>query len=264
MRQASTCRRARRTAAGAVSCSSHPRSTSQGDRPPEPYRWTALPDLARLTADDDSGAALRELMAKPAPGKAKSPDAEPVVATPAAFMAGELEPARRATTLEGIAPGAQDVELSSFVFRLARDGYTDEDIAAAWWTRVERCEQTGASGKGGSRTAPGQCTRQACYRRAGTRTAGTELRVDVGALLAGGLPDRPKPVVLRRTDGDALFYRGAGHSLFGDPESGKTWVVSRPSLRRSSTAPRSATRRSTARTSPRAGCCSSLRPQRCR
>ena len=109
------------------------------------------------TPDDDSGAALRELMARPAPGKAKSPDAAPVAATPAAFMAGELEPARRAATLEGIAPGAQDVDLSSFVFRLARDGYTDEDIAAAWWTRVERCEQTGAR-VGARRTSPGTWT----------------------------------------------------------------------------------------------------------
>jgi hypothetical protein len=47
---------------------------------------------------------------------------------------------------------------------------------------------------------------------------------DVAALLAGNLPAPPKPVFGRRTDGKALFYRGQVNNVFGDPESGKTWV----------------------------------------
>jgi hypothetical protein len=49
--------------------------------------------------------------------------------------------------------------------------------------------------------------------------------VDVAALLAGGLPQPPQPVVCRRVDGCALFYRDQVNILFGDPESGKTWLA---------------------------------------
>lgn len=49
--------------------------------------------------------------------------------------------------------------------------------------------------------------------------------VDVAALLAGGLPDPPQPVLLHRDDGHALFYAGQVNVLFGDPESGKTLVA---------------------------------------
>jgi hypothetical protein len=55
----------------------------------------------------------------------------------------------------------------------------------------------------------------------GTRT----LYVDIGTLLDGGLPDPPAPVLLRRTDGMALFYAGQVNLVFGDPESGKTLVT---------------------------------------
>lgn len=48
--------------------------------------------------------------------------------------------------------------------------------------------------------------------------------VDVGALLAGGLPEPPAPTVCRRTDGVGLFYPGQVNTVFGDPESGKTWL----------------------------------------
>ncbi len=49
--------------------------------------------------------------------------------------------------------------------------------------------------------------------------------VDVAAVLAGGLPEPPAPVLLTREDGHALFYSGQVNVLFGDPESGKTWVA---------------------------------------
>lgn len=52
-----------------------------------------------------------------------------------------------------------------------------------------------------------------------------ELYVDVAALLDGKLPEPPKPALLTRTDGHALFYAARVNVLFGDPEVGKTWVA---------------------------------------
>ncbi len=49
--------------------------------------------------------------------------------------------------------------------------------------------------------------------------------VDVAALLDGGLPDPPAPVLLHRTDGHAIFYKAQVNLIFGDPESGKTLVA---------------------------------------
>jgi AAA domain len=51
------------------------------------------------------------------------------------------------------------------------------------------------------------------------------LFVDVAAMLDAGLPPPPEPVVLRRVDGRHLFYAGKVNVLFGDPESGKTWIA---------------------------------------
>ncbi|WP_163890311.1 AAA family ATPase [Mycolicibacterium hippocampi] len=50
------------------------------------------------------------------------------------------------------------------------------------------------------------------------------LYTDVAGLLDGGLPEAPRPGVLKRVDGVPLFYRGEVNILFGDPEHGKTWV----------------------------------------
>jgi hypothetical protein len=47
---------------------------------------------------------------------------------------------------------------------------------------------------------------------------------DVAALLDGGLPEPPAPSVLHCNDGVALFYEGQINHVFGDPESGKTWL----------------------------------------
>lgn len=54
---------------------------------------------------------------------------------------------------------------------------------------------------------------------------GNALYADIAALLDGGIPDPPKPVLLHREDGHALFYKARVNYLFGDPESGKTWVA---------------------------------------
>lgn len=51
------------------------------------------------------------------------------------------------------------------------------------------------------------------------------LYVDVAAILAKGIPPPPKPVLLTREDGHALFYAGKVNVLFGDPECGKTWIA---------------------------------------
>lgn len=48
--------------------------------------------------------------------------------------------------------------------------------------------------------------------------------VDVAELLAGGLPDPPKPEVCCRSDGHGLFYKGQVNTVFGDPETGKSWL----------------------------------------
>lgn len=54
---------------------------------------------------------------------------------------------------------------------------------------------------------------------------GNTLYLDVAALLDGGLPDAPEPVLLRREDAHAIFYAGQVNYLFGDPESGKTLLA---------------------------------------
>lgn len=48
---------------------------------------------------------------------------------------------------------------------------------------------------------------------------------DLSWLLAGQPPVIPPPTYVRRDDGTALFYKGKVNGIFGDPESGKTWVA---------------------------------------
>lgn len=47
---------------------------------------------------------------------------------------------------------------------------------------------------------------------------------DICAILDGCAPEPVHPTILQRTDGYSLFYAGQVNLLFGDPESGKTWV----------------------------------------
>lgn len=58
--------------------------------------------------------------------------------------------------------------------------------------------------------------------------SGTRNKVGYGniaALLAGNLPPAPTPSVLRRMDGIGMFYTNQVNILFGEPESGKTFVA---------------------------------------
>jgi hypothetical protein len=48
---------------------------------------------------------------------------------------------------------------------------------------------------------------------------------DLAWILTGQPPAAPEPVWCRRTDGTALFYAGLVNGVFGDPESGKTWLA---------------------------------------
>lgn len=48
---------------------------------------------------------------------------------------------------------------------------------------------------------------------------------DLSWIRDGRPPETPAPVYGRRTDDTALFYRGRVNGLFGDPESGKTWLA---------------------------------------
>lgn len=50
------------------------------------------------------------------------------------------------------------------------------------------------------------------------------LYVDICALLDGTMPEPPEPRLGRRVDGRCLFYPGQVNWVFGDPESGKTWL----------------------------------------
>lgn len=61
--------------------------------------------------------------------------------------------------------------------------------------------------------------------RAGSADRGANRFTDVAALLSGGLPDPPKPLLLTRDDGHALLYAGQVNNLFGDAETGKTWIA---------------------------------------
>jgi hypothetical protein len=50
------------------------------------------------------------------------------------------------------------------------------------------------------------------------------LYLDICALLDGTMPEPPEPQLGRRTDGHHLFYAGQVNWVFGDPESGKSWL----------------------------------------
>lgn len=51
------------------------------------------------------------------------------------------------------------------------------------------------------------------------------LYVDVAALLAAGMPEPTRPEIARRSDGVGLFYSGQVNTIYGDPESGKSFVT---------------------------------------
>lgn len=51
------------------------------------------------------------------------------------------------------------------------------------------------------------------------------LFADTALLLSGDLPEPPVPGLLECSDGIGLFYEGKYNVVYGDPESGKTWVA---------------------------------------
>ncbi|WP_433283346.1 hypothetical protein [Micromonospora sp. CA-244673] len=65
----------------------------------------------------------------------------------------------------------------------------------------------------------------AAVPQAGGEEQRNGLYLNVAALLDGGLPEPPQPVLLRREDGNAIFYNRQVNLIFGDPESGKTLVA---------------------------------------
>lgn len=62
-------------------------------------------------------------------------------------------------------------------------------------------------------------------RGTGNIERGAALFGDVAGLLSGDLPEPPRPQVLTRDDGRAIFYAGQVNALFADAESGKTMVT---------------------------------------
>jgi hypothetical protein len=48
---------------------------------------------------------------------------------------------------------------------------------------------------------------------------------DLSWLHTGQPPEMPTPTILARADGHHLFYPGKVNGIFGDPESGKTWIA---------------------------------------
>jgi hypothetical protein len=67
-------------------------------------------------------------------------------------------------------------------------------------------------------------TRQrARLSRNGHRTDRDIGRVDLAPIVRGEQP-AVVPTIVRRDDGDALFYAGALHDFHGEPGTGKTWV----------------------------------------
>lgn len=51
------------------------------------------------------------------------------------------------------------------------------------------------------------------------------LYFDVAKFLSGKMPPAPRPVAVQCDDGVALFYANQVNLIFGDPESGKTWLA---------------------------------------
>jgi hypothetical protein len=49
--------------------------------------------------------------------------------------------------------------------------------------------------------------------------------VDLTWILTGTPPQPPQPTIGQRTDGTPILYPGKVNGLYGDPESGKTWIA---------------------------------------
>ncbi|WP_260754960.1 AAA family ATPase [Mycobacterium sp. SMC-8] len=97
---------------------------------------------------------------------------------------------------------------------------------------IDLGREPGTAAVPGSETGRGTKDRGNCAPVPGSAHRSTEpgtedetpLYVDISALLDGTVPEPPEPQLGRRTDGHALFYPGQVNWVFGDPESGKSWL----------------------------------------
>ena len=136
----------------------------------------------------------------------------------------------------GCLPASALEDLRERFARVKPEGATDWPGMVAWALGnadpAPRCEHTTAAGPAGlwKPTLGGVARHPSPLPGAdpapgdGTEAPGTYY-ADLSWLLAGEPPPRPQPVWVRRSDGLGLFYPGRVNGLFGDPETGKTWVA---------------------------------------
>ena len=86
-------------------------------------------------------------------------------------------------------------------------------------------EQVPELGNGGYRTPSDQRYRDPTPRGSVTRYGNENLYADISGLLSGDRPEPPKPVLLKRFDGNPLLYSGQVNCIFGDTEAGKTFIA---------------------------------------
>ncbi|MCA1702661.1 MAG: bifunctional DNA primase/polymerase [Actinobacteria bacterium] len=88
----------------------------------------------------------------------------------------------------------------------------DEDLDKIKWDMYERLRSYGSYKSRPTNSANGP------------RAESSWRPLDLSAYLSGPII-RPTPGILFRTDGVGLFYRGKLHWMYGESESGKSWVV---------------------------------------
>lgn len=184
-------------------------------------------------------------------GRVPAGQAAPAVsaATPYGARALEAEADRVATAAEGTRNDTlnraafalgQLVAGGELPEALAREQLTTAATRAGLgaWEAARTITSGISAGMSKPRTAPGSPV-PGTDREPGTTTVpgsgppmwepGTAAKLspyaDIAALLAGAVPEPPEPDTLTRSDGRALFYSGQVNLLYGDPESGKTFVA---------------------------------------
>lgn len=199
----------------------------------QPYRWVNLPEgrtpeaayLPMLPA-----AWQNHLRA----GGTTAPDSD-LFQQPAPVSAtGWTKPDVTGLVTGGIPDGNQDEQLRDLVFECVRQGMAGPAVRLVWETAVARTPLLrpdepwtdadfqrhfrGAIRK----TAP---TPQAASHREAAAVAGASWEpADLTAALAGD-QEATRPVLLTRDDGRQLLYAGKTHTISGESESLKTWLV---------------------------------------
>ena len=203
----------------------------------EPYRWEGRPwDTAELPAADvlagAASVALVAVLADAWPGEGSRHDAclsfvggllrgcegVPGMVTAAERIVSAL------ATLTGDHDGAR-ARVAEAVPTTVRRLRAGENVTG--WTRLgELLPGEDAAAVVRAAQSAADHLRAALGVRVEYDTEGGPLYVDLSALVTTGrLPEPPRPDYLRRADGAPLLYRGRVNRLFGDPESGKTWVL---------------------------------------